>query len=66
MTRNATDAARFPEPTAATALTTPLARSLREARASVTYRWLERVEQRVEVGANHVFRPRRSSITCPS
>jgi signal transduction histidine kinase len=55
MNRNETSPARYREPEAAQALTAPLARSLREARASVTYRWLERIEERVEVGEDEVF-----------
>lgn len=33
----------------------PLARSLRDARASLTYRWLERIAQRVSVDSGEVF-----------
>jgi two-component sensor histidine kinase len=33
----------------------PLARALRDSRASLTYRWLERIEQRVAVEAGEVF-----------
>ena len=33
----------------------PLARALRDSKASLTYRWLERIEQRVAVDAGEVF-----------
>jgi hypothetical protein len=55
MERNETNPGLYREPEAAQELTTPLARSLREARAGITYRWLERIEERVEVGEDEVF-----------
>jgi signal transduction histidine kinase len=39
----------------ASALAGPLARSLRDSRASVTYRWLERIKERVELPSGEVF-----------
>lgn len=46
---------KYREPDLAKGFTHPLARELREARASITYRWLERIEERVEVGEDQVF-----------
>lgn len=36
-------------------LSEPLARSLRDSRASLTYRWLQRIDDRLDVGPNDVF-----------
>lgn len=55
MAHDDNEAGRYRELEAAQELTGPLARSLREARASVTYRWLERIEERVDVGEDEVF-----------
>lgn len=45
----------YAEAAVATAVTAPLARSLRDSRASVTYRWLERIRERVELPSQEVF-----------
>lgn len=43
------------ETAVASEVTGPIARRLRESRASVTYRWLDRIQQRVEIEEDDVF-----------
>lgn len=46
---------RHSEPEVTTRVTAPLARSLRDSRASLTYRWLDRIQERVQLEAGEVF-----------
>lgn len=55
MAGNQREKQQYAETDVATEVTGPLARSLRESRASVTYRWLDRIQQRVELSHDEVF-----------
>ncbi len=55
MEKKAEQEPEFRETEVADEVAGPLARSLRDSRASVTYRWLERIEEQVELEREQVF-----------
>ncbi len=55
MENKAEEDTEFSEREVAMEVAGPLARSLRDSRASVTYRWLERIQERVELEHEQVF-----------
>ena len=55
MDRKVDQETAFSEREVAMEVAGPLARSLRDSRASVTYRWLERIQERVELEHEQVF-----------